>query len=128
MQAPDYESGDLMDDPRGVVLAAVGLLTFVVVCIAGAWFIYWLTGPRSEVPGVEGVVQPGGTPMPADEVTVERIAAEKSWDARSRAWEWVDRERGIARIPVDRAAEIMLGRGFPTRERPVPPIAMRGGS
>jgi hypothetical protein len=29
-------------------------------------------------------------------------------------WEWVDRERGIARIPVSRALEIVAERGVPT--------------
>ena len=28
---------------------------------------------------------------------------------------WVDKEGGVARIPVDRAMELMLQRGFPTR-------------
>lgn len=28
---------------------------------------------------------------------------------------WVDREAGIARIPIDRAMEVMLQRGFPAR-------------
>ena len=28
---------------------------------------------------------------------------------------WVDREGGIARIPIDRAMEVMLQRGFPAR-------------
>ena len=28
---------------------------------------------------------------------------------------WVDKEGGVARIPIDRAMEVMLQRGFPTR-------------
>lgn len=127
MESLDYESGDLMDSPSGVVFAAVGLIVFIALCIAGAWLTYWVTGPHRGPPEAEGIVQPGGVPTPADELTVERIAAEAAWAARSRAWEWVDRERGVARIPVERAAEIVLGRGFPTRERPGQPIAMRGG-
>ena len=32
-----------------------------------------------------------------------------------QSYGWVDQEGGVARIPVDRAMELMLQRGFPTR-------------
>lgn len=32
-----------------------------------------------------------------------------------RSYGWVDKEGGVARIPVDRAMELMLQRGFPAR-------------
>lgn len=41
--------------------------------------------------------------------------------ARLGSYGWVDKEGGIARIPIDRAMEVMLQRGFPARpEAPAP--------
>jgi hypothetical protein len=31
---------------------------------------------------------------------------------------WVDRSRGIVRVPIDRAMELLLKRGLPTRMNP----------
>lgn len=121
-----YEPGDLMDNPNGPLFAGVGLLVFIVVCVGAAWFMKWVLGPDVGPPGVEGVIQPGGTPMPSDELTLGRLGAEASWAAQGRAWEWVDQGAGVARIPVDRAAELALERGFPVRREPGQPIAMRG--
>ena len=35
--------------------------------------------------------------------------------AKLSSYGWVDKEGGIARIPIDRAMEVMLERGFPAR-------------
>ena len=35
--------------------------------------------------------------------------------AKLTSYGWVDKEGGIARIPIDRAMEVMLERGFPAR-------------
>jgi hypothetical protein len=126
MQSADQESGDLMDNANGVVTAGVGLFVFIVVCVGAAWLMKWALGPDIGPAGVDGVVQPGGVPLPSDELTLGRLAAEASWAAQSRAWEWVDPVAGVARIPVERAAEIALERGFPVRREPGQPIAMRG--
>ncbi len=34
---------------------------------------------------------------------------------RLESYGWVDKEGGIARIPIERAMEVMLQRGFPAR-------------
>lgn len=36
---------------------------------------------------------------------------------------WVDRGQGVVRIPIDRAMDLTLERGLPSREAPVPPPA-----
>lgn len=36
-------------------------------------------------------------------------------DKRLESYEWVDKEGGVTRIPIDRAMEILLERGFPAR-------------
>lgn len=32
---------------------------------------------------------------------------------------WIDKQKGVVRIPIDRAMELQLERGFPTRREPV---------
>lgn len=43
------------------------------------------------------------------------FALRQSEAARLGSYGWVDKEGGIARIPIDRAIELTLQRGFPTR-------------
>ena len=33
---------------------------------------------------------------------------------------WVDSDGGVVRMPIDRAVELVLERGLPVREQPVP--------
>jgi hypothetical protein len=37
---------------------------------------------------------------------------------RLQSYGWVDKDGGVARIPIERAMEIMMQRGFPTRPEP----------
>jgi hypothetical protein len=48
--------------------------------------------------------------------------------ATVESWEWVDREAGIARVPVSRAIEILAKRGLPATPAasPVPPPGAAG--
>jgi hypothetical protein len=39
-----------------------------------------------------------------------------------QSYGWVDKEGGVTRIPVDRAMEVMLQRGFPVRTDAPPPV------
>jgi hypothetical protein len=36
-------------------------------------------------------------------------------DSLLKSYGWIDRERGIVRIPIDRAIEILAQRGLPVR-------------
>lgn len=45
-------------------------------------------------------------------------AVEQGWAERLNGYAWVDRRRGLARIPIDRAMQIMLRRGFPVERSP----------
>ena len=41
-------------------------------------------------------------------------------DALSSGWAWTDASKTHARVPVDRAIEIVLAKGFPARTAPPP--------
>jgi hypothetical protein len=41
-------------------------------------------------------------------------------DAFLTSWGWVEKDKGIARIPIDEAMKIVAGRGLPTFAAPAP--------
>jgi len=113
-----YEHEDLADHHRGLaragaVVGGLVALGMVVAAIAGR-----LVGgaPRE---GIEGQI-------PSDELQALRATVEAEWAARAGAWEWIDHAHGLARIPVWRAAELALTRGFPTRRDTTRPVTARG--
>lgn len=109
-----HEQRDLSD--RGV-----GLATFLLVLLIGSGFglaaLAWriVGAPPERTPGAVGSWQPGDQPLPSDELTEQRLAAEAAWASRAAAWERVAGEPGVVRIPVERAAEQLLHDGFPAR-------------
>jgi hypothetical protein len=50
-----------------------------------------------------------------------RIAAQSREDATLTSYGWVDRNAGIARIPIDRAMELLVERGLPA-PKPMMPV------
>jgi hypothetical protein len=50
----------------------------------------------------------------------QRLRAEE--DAALTSYAWVDKQAGVARIPIDRAIEILAARGLPP-SKPMPPAA-----
>ncbi len=111
------ESQDLGDGPVGLSTLALALL--IGSCFAAAALAQWaLDAPPERGPAALGSWQPGDIPRSDDPVDVDRRALEAAWDAQSVAWAWIDRDRGVARIPVARAAALQLAAGFPAREEP----------
>jgi hypothetical protein len=51
-----------------------------------------------------------------------RLAARAREDAVLTSYGWVDRSAGVARIPIDRAMELLVQRGLPA-SKPVMPVA-----
>jgi hypothetical protein len=112
-----YEREDLADHGRalkgaGGVVAGLLIGGFVVATVAARIF-----GPAPGE-GLEGA-------LPTDALRLLRVDLEAEWSARAVAWEWLDRGRGVARIPVSRAVELSLARGFPTRRDPPRPVTAR---
>jgi hypothetical protein len=57
-----------------------------------------------------------------------RLAARAGEDAVLTSWGWVDRNAGVARIPIDRAMELLAQRGLPAPKPmvPVTPVVTPG--
>jgi len=47
-------------------------------------------------------------------------------DALLRSWGWVEKDRGIARMPIDEAMRIVAARGLPSFSAPAPPPGAKG--
>lgn len=61
---------------------------------------------------------PNLQPNPIADLAAFRAAEE----VELSKWAWVDREKGVARVPVERALEIVVSRGLPAPP-PMPPPA-----
>lgn len=63
--------------------------------------------------------QPTASPnAPPVDLVAARQALRRREDLLLDTYGWVDREAGIAHIPIERAIELVLERGLPTREEP----------
>ncbi len=116
---PGYESRDM--DPGGVGLVgtmlALGLVLTSIVCA----IFYQTTAFRTE--RAEG---PVSVPVPAERARfpapeLENRPADslarlrEKEDALLESYGWIDPQRGIVRIPVERAMELTAWRGLPDR-------------
>ncbi|WP_018263803.1 hypothetical protein [Methylobacterium sp. WSM2598] len=92
---------------RTVLAAVAGFALFVAAAMGGLKLSYDRGAPRRERPPPRAMPQPGLQIDPAGDL-------KRLLDAQGEAlsgYAWVDRERGIVRIPVARAMEILAGRG-----------------
>ncbi len=117
-----YETEDF--SPRGVRWFSAGLAVLAVMVLVSMGALLWfLSGGR--LPG-QGVVTPS---VPAPNMSPEpdlQVASSRDYqeiraaeEAQLHSYRWVDREAGIAAIPIERAMEILAGRGLPAQKSPV---------
>ena len=117
-----YERSDLSPNKIalfGVSLAAViGLVLFVAYLLMHRFYTEEakkevIPSPLSYtpelVPGPRLIVDPGREFR-------EMRAAE---DRILKSYDWIEKEKGIARIPIDRAMDILAQKGLPTRKEPL---------
>ncbi len=120
-----YEKSDLRSKPIvifGVVLAVVMVLAFAAT-YGIVHFLGWWDRPRLATPA---------SPLAERAIPSEpRLQVEAPKDLRAHqateheiltTYAWVSKEAGVARIPIERAMQLVLERGLPT-SRPAPPAA-----
>ena len=118
-----YETHDL--SPRGIALFGLGLaLTIVVVMLMtyGLLALFRdsdarraarpspLSLTRAPITGPRLEVEPGR----------ELKALRREEKARLNSYGWIDQEKGIVHIPIDRAIEILAEKGLPARPTKTP--------
>lgn len=113
-------------DIRSIVVFGVGL---AVVCLVTAVAMLWLfryldrqlvarEAPVSPLALPAGQLPPEPRLLTDEPATLEEYRAEQ--ERKLMTYGWVDREKGIVRIPIERAKELILERGLPHRASPPP--------
>lgn len=108
------------------------LLVVTIVIYVGLWGLFRLFAAqaRAEQPAMEANVaaslkrtpsEPRLEPLPL----APRRALRAAEDARLSSYAWVDRSGGVARIPIDRAMQLIVEGGVPGG-KPLPPAAVPG--
>jgi hypothetical protein len=93
---------------RVVLAASLGFLVFVVLAMAGLRIFYLasVSGPIYRPPRPQ--TAPGvQMDSPAE---VERVLREQR--AKLEGYDWVDRQKGVIRIPIERAMALIAARGM----------------
>lgn len=113
-------------DIRSIVGFGVGL---AVVCLVTAVAMLWLfryldrqlverEAPVSPLAMPAGQLPPEPRLLTDEPATLEEYRAEQ--ERKLATYGWVDREKGIVRIPIERAKTLILERGLPHRASPPP--------
>ena len=112
-QPPDVATGIVM-------IAVAGFLAFVALAMTGLFF-YLRTG----APGA--LRQATERPFPEPALQKKPRDDLKRFEFEQRmslsGYSWVDRSKGIARIPIDEAMRIITARGDQAYDPPEPPAA-----
>jgi hypothetical protein len=66
-------------------------------------------------PLAAGATRPAPTPSLQTQPFKDVYTLREDEAKKLHSYGWVDQDGGVARIPIDRAMELMLQRGFPTR-------------
>lgn len=114
---------------RAILLIALGAAVFLALTLAGVmvYYRYQVPGPAQRVPRVFAEPQLQRDP----EADLARMQAEQR--ARLNGYAWVDREHGVARMPVAEAMRMLAARGADAYRAPVQPertpaLGSRGGA
>lgn len=130
--AGGYEKSDLRPKPIvifGVILTVVTILAFGVT-YGMIQFLGWWDRPRLETPASPLATRtvPPEPRLQVDapkELQTLRAAEEEALTS----YGWVSRESGIARIPIQRAMQLVLERGLPGTKTPAPSaVPAKGGA
>jgi hypothetical protein len=114
-----YETEDF--SPRGIRWFTAGLAVLAVTVLVLMGALLWLLS--GGWPPRQGIVTPlvpapNMSPQPdlqvASSLDYQQMRAAE--EAQLRSYRWVDREAGIAAIPIERAMEILADRGMPAQK------------
>src|ERR1700676_5242250 len=111
-------------DIRPIVLTGLGLSLAVAVVGLFIYGIFRSLAPHpatSVRPNPMAVFDSQIPPAPRIEehpaIELQQLRAQE--DQTLSTYGWIDKSKGVVRIPLDRALELQMERGFPTRKEPV---------
>src|SRR4051812_28868569 len=88
------------------------LLTIACLLLGGVYVS--LGGPRSQS-AAQATTQATTQATESSDEALKQLRATE--DARLTTYGWLDRENGVVHIPIDRAIDMVLQRGLPTRKQ-----------
>jgi len=116
-----HESRDA--DIRPIILTAIGLALSVVVVglIVYGVFQYLAAHPATSVQSspmtvLDSQIPPAPRIEEHPAIQIQQLRSQE--DRALTTYGWVNKKAGVVRIPIDRAMELQLERGFPTRKEP----------
>jgi hypothetical protein len=98
------------------LIATILFLSGVLVCLCVWGFMHFLATKETahEKPSpVSRVVSPPSEPRLETQPGVELQQVRMREEARLNSYGWIDRNAGLAHIPIDRAMELITARGLP---------------
>lgn len=111
-----------------ILVAGVGLAVTILLIMVIVWAVVQLTPYGAD--RIENIFPPELIEEPIPPEPRVQAFPELDWLeykeaqlAELTSYGWIDSERGIVRIPIDRAAELILEEGLPVREEAVPEAA-----
>jgi uncharacterized iron-regulated membrane protein len=117
-----YETRDVT--ARTMVWSALGLILLTGAGLVSSWIVmkYFVTVQKLGPPA--SPFDQSRTLPPPPRLSVKPELNLKQWQAEEKArlseYGWVDRNPGVVRIPIERAMQISLERGFPVRTSSAP--------
>jgi len=111
-------------DIRPIVLTGIGLAVTVALVglVVYGTFQYLATHPATGVDSnpmavFDSQIPPAPRIEEHPAIEIQQLHAQE--EQTLSTYGWVDRNKGVVRIPIDRALELQMERGFPTRKEPV---------
>jgi hypothetical protein len=98
----------------GIVWGGIAIAVGIMLVVISAWFLWQRWGAPSGAKAFGGP-NAGNVPQAASLAlqSAPQLDRAQYFNEKRRlteSWEWIDRQRGIARIPVEEAMRIMAGR------------------
>ena len=120
-RSPGHETRDAKITP--IVLTGLGLALSVAIVGVVVFGIFHYLGahPASSArpnPMSADDSQVPPAPQIAEHPAIEIQQLHDQEDRVLSTYGWTDKKAGVVRIPIDRAMELQLERGFPTRKEP----------
>lgn len=128
------ESYDRDINMKAVVATGIGLAAVTGVAILLMWFLFrgmegYMSRKNPPPPPIPEATRPPGPPGPRLQATPEEDLRAMRAEERTllEGYSLVEKGEGYARIPIERAMQLVLGEGLSSGPGPAPSIPTRAG-
>ena len=126
-----YEKSDLK--PKPIVIFGVILTLVTILALVASYgmirFLGWWDRPRLETPASPLATRAvPSEPRLQVEAPTELKGLQATEQEVLTSYGWVSKEAGIARIPIERAMQLVLERGLPVSPPAPAPLPAKGGA